>query len=189
MKLSHRRKRDHKAKVRRHAWKAKRVARVRRMCKEFDEGIAHNHYRTLAIATGEMHARNTHQRFMVRMASKFDRRSRTYRKACTAAFLYGYDSVMNDRRYDKQFKAATLDRVSARALDYLNWDRGFFNDPVPVPNGVIKLKPGERMELIISPEPMVYCGSARTGKTRLWDRAKAKVASWFGGSSLKKQSL
>ncbi|MBL4297832.1 hypothetical protein H8F06_21370 [Vibrio fluvialis] len=186
MKLSHRRKRDHKAKVRRHAWKSKYETLCRRVYKELAEVAAHAMYRAVAAANGQLCAMNTARQVRILLADPNYRLTAMYRTSCRESFLTGYDHVMNDRRYDKEFKAATLDREKARAVDYDIWSRHFFNERV---HADIQFEPGEDVEVMKSPEPIVYCGSARAGKTRLWDRAKAKVASWFGGSSLKKQSL
>lgn len=186
MKLSHRRKRNHKAKVRRHAWISKHQRLCRRVYKEFDKVFAHTAYRAMASANGQLHAMVIARQVRALIADPNYRLNVMYRTSCREAFLTGYDHVMNDRRYDKTFKTATLDRENARAVDYDIWNRHFFKERVYTD---IQFKPGEDVEVMKSPDPTVYCSTARIGKTRLWDRAKAKVASWFGGSSLKKQSL
>lgn len=183
MRISHRRKREHKAKVRRHAWKTKRTARVRRMCKEFDEGCAHAKYRSLATNYGQLCAETVMQQATHTMGVMLGMDA-VPKSMIETAFLDGYDRVINDRRWDKQYKGTTLDREAAREADFAAWQREFFAH-----GGVIQLQPGEDVEFIQPGKQFIGIGPSRTGKGSLWQRAKAKVVGWFGGDSLQKQPL
>lgn len=171
MKLSHRRKRDHKYKVRRHAWKIKRETCERRMYKESREAVNHTKHRLLAMGVGSLGAAAAEHQAMTTMAI-IPVSAGIYRTMIKTAFLDGYDRVMNDRRYDKVFKSMTLDRKAAREEDFAVWQRWYESV------GAINLQCREGVEHIqLGNENVGGCLSRMT-KGSLWARLKDKF-SWL----------
>ncbi|EKO3392548.1 hypothetical protein OMA37_004388 [Vibrio fluvialis] len=188
MKLSHRRKRDHKAKVRRHPWKVKEEVRIRRFRAWIRFKSKVFAYRHRAFVDGHRAACLVFKTYLQGEINFGE-----CRELSKKAFLTAYDRVVNDRRFDQYFKdhrlAEWVTSSQARAVDLNRWERAFMAGIGLATLDFCESDKTKTAQDITAEKLAVVIAPTRKRKGGFWEQVKGKLTQWFGGGESNTQGL